>query len=165
MEEKENVNVKLEDDFKPRKWLLVLLIIAMGAIIGVLIYYGVNDLKAYEKKWRSEEKVDSFDKDFNDAKEQIEKTVSEIDVKSFNGNIELYSGTEYGNQVVNLIDNVITSNKKNPDKLITFTFNGQSSTEEETIRGYKKGLEDWTKYEVILDYDENGFVNKVEVRK
>ena len=170
MENNENVNVKLEDDFKPRKWLLVLLIIIMGAIIGVLIYYGINDYKEYRKNHptvidKVKEKSDDFDKEFEEAKEKAKEASKEIEVKQFNGTIEMYSGTKYGNQVVNVIDEIITSNKKNPDHLITVTFNGQTSSDPETIRGYKSNLDSWTQYEVIMDYDENGYINKVEVRK
>ena len=169
MEKEENVNVKLEDDFKPRKWLLFLLIVLGGAIFGVLVYYGINDYKEYRKNHPStfnqmEEKQNEFNEEFNKTKETVEKAHNQVEVDSFNGILEMYDGTKYGNQVVNLLDEVIESNKKNADHLITVTRNGQSSSDTEVIRSFKTSLEDWTKYEVIFDYDKDGYVNKIEVR-
>lgn len=92
-----------------------------------------------------------------------EETISQFDITSFNSRIESYAGSEWGISIVNLIDHVITSNKKNPDRLIRVIYNNTNTTDESEIRNIKKSLDDWTTYEVILDYDDVGFVNQITI--
>lgn len=92
-----------------------------------------------------------------------EETISQFDISSFNSRIESYAGSEWGVSIVNLIDHIITSNKKNPNRLIRVIYNNINTTDESEIRNIKKSLDDWTTYEVILDYDDVGFVNQITI--
>lgn len=97
--------------------------------------------------------------------ETIEKKdiVNQFDISSFNSGIEMYAGSEWGVSITNLLDKVIVSNKKNPDRLIRVIYNNINSTDEAEIRNIKKSLDDWTTYEVIVDYDDIGFVNQITI--
>ena len=75
----------------------------------------------------------------------------------------MYSGTQFGTSVTRFLDNVITSNKTNNEHIITVIYGNINATDEREIRNIKKQLDTWTEYEVILDYDEVGFVNQVTI--
>ena len=110
----------------------------------------------------------SFDYDDNKKinKITIDKIVtkpSQHDIFGFNMGIEMYSGSEYGSSVVNLLDKIITSNKKNKEQLITVTYNDVVTTDENVIRELKNKFNSQTKYDVSLDYDDVGFINKVTI--
>lgn len=92
-----------------------------------------------------------------------EETISQYDISSFNNGIEMYAGSEWGVSITNLLDKVITSNKKNPDRLIRVVYNNINTTEESEIRNLKKNFDKWTNYEVIIDYDDIGFVNQITI--
>ena len=55
------------------------------------------------------------------------------------------------------------NNKTNSDQLITVVYNNINTTNESEIRNLKKSFDTWTNYEVILDYDSVGFVNKITI--
>ena len=92
-----------------------------------------------------------------------EETISQFDISSFNNGIEMYAGSEWGVSITNLLDKVITSNKKNPERLIRVIYNNTNTTDESEIRNIKKSLDDWTTYEVIIDYDDVGFINQITI--
>ena len=77
--------------------------------------------------------------------------------------MEIYSGTSYGSQVFSLLDNVVTSIKKNTDHLITVTYGAITTSNTDEITTLKKQLDSTSKYEVSFDYDSNGYINKVTI--
>ena len=77
--------------------------------------------------------------------------------------MEIYSGTSYGSQVFSLLDNVVTSIKKNADHLITVTYGAITTSNTDEITTLKKQLDSTSKYEVSFDYDSNGYINKVTI--
>lgn len=97
------------------------------------------------------------------VEEEKEEIVSEFDIRFFNNGIEMYSGTQYGTSISYLLDKIITSNKTNKEHLITVVYGSINTTDDSEIRNIKKQLDKWTEYEVILDYDEVGFINKVTI--
>ena len=76
-----------------------------------------------------------------------------------------YSGSQYGTALSNLLDEVITSNKKYPDNQITIVFGEITTSDQEEIKNMKKNLDTWTKYEVSTEYDENGYINKIIIEQ
>lgn len=93
----------------------------------------------------------------------IENEISEVDISSFNGGIELYNGTQSAFFVQNLLDKINLSNQKNPDKIIIVEYNETTTTDGDEIRAMKKSLSK-SEYEVILEYDEVGFIKKVKIQ-
>ena len=89
---------------------------------------------------------------------------NDINKQSFNATLEMYSGTEYGSSVGNLLDKVVTSNKTNSEHIITVIYKGTTTTSESEIVKIKHSLDKFTEYEVSLDYDANGYINKVTVK-
>lgn len=81
----------------------------------------------------------------------------------FNSNFELYNGTESGWSVKNLIDEIVTNNKKEKDKIITVIYQGTSISEPKELQSLKTKFEDITKYEVSFEYDENGYIYQTDI--
>ena len=88
---------------------------------------------------------------------------SKYDVASFNYDLELFTGTNSGMFVSNLLDNVITKNKKDKTHTITVIYGEVNTTNTDEIRQLKTNFEDSKNYEVSLDYGSDGFVNKVTI--
>ena len=67
------------------------------------------------------------------------------------------------------IDKIVENNKKNTTQLIEVIFDNTTyGTDAENIRKIKNNLKDFNgyklqQYEISLDYDTNGYVNKVTI--
>jgi len=111
----------------------------VSAVIGVIIFVIVAVLIGYF------------------AFKQI-NSVDEFDIRRFNNQYEIYNGTETGSSVGRLIDEVITNNKKDKKHQITIKYKETKTQDSEKMKEIKKQLDDWSKYEVSFEYDENGFI-------
>ena len=80
------------------------------------------------------------------------------------------------NNILCNIDNIISSNKKNSDHIITLCYQNTCTEDENEMRTIKKNFTEkiptsdpnWFEkttqyYDIILDYDEAGYVNKITI--
>lgn len=124
---------------KPRKWLVTLLVIIEIIIFIFLVYGFVSSIKNTSI--------------FNLKNNNFEKNY-------FNKHYEiLYDGTEYGNSVSQMIDDIITNNKKDKNHIITFVYEDLSTTNPDEIKKSKQKFDTWTKYEVSFEYGDDGYIN------
>ena len=139
------------DETKPRTWLLVVLIVVALVIAVVLINKVVVDKKAKngDNSWGIFEVFKGFAKN--------------MDKEEFNGQFEMYSGTKMGASAKKVSDNVIKNNKTNKDRLVTYVYGETNTTDPEEIKNQKSKINDFKDYEVSLDYDDDGYVNKVTI--
>ena len=171
------------DEFKPRKWLLTLLIIISIIIAGYLSYKAIIGIKTminnrieekelrrkqYEEKQKQVEEemkkiTDEIKQKELEDKQESERQEKQFEIASFNNKFEFHTGSQYSQSVSKLLDDVITNNKKNSDKLITVVFSNTTTTNPEEIKSIKSKFEEWHKYEVSLDYNEEGYVNKITI--
>ncbi len=93
----------------------------------------------------------------------INQGINNMNVDDFNFDIETYSGTQYGSTVSRLLDNVITKIKKNTNHPITVIYGITTTSKTDEITTLKKQFDRTTQYEVSLDYDSNGYINKVTI--
>ena len=63
-----------------------------------------------------------------------------------------------------MLNEVIDSNRTNKDRFITVNFKDISTQETEQILEIEKQLEKRGEYDVILDYDDDGFVNAITIK-
>ena len=89
---------------------------------------------------------------------------SQAEIMSFNSSFELYNGTQSEFFVSKLLEKVVTNNKTKKDHLITVVYNETTTNVADDITSLKQNLEDGKDYEVSLDYDTDGFVNKVTIQ-
>lgn len=141
MEEDFNKAQDLMDDFigKPSKVFsiaFVAIFILIFAFIGYHMYVGFSD---------SRNSRDSF----------------EID--SFNTPYETDAGKRSGFFIVGTLDDIVTNNKTNKSHIITVVYNDITTTEEKEIKEIRNKLSDRKDYDVSLDYDSNGYVNKYTI--
>ena len=141
MEEDFNKAQDLIDDFigKPSKVFsiaFVAIFILIFAFIGYHMYVGFSD---------SRNSRDSF----------------EID--SFNTPYETDAGKRSGFFIVRTLDDIVTNNKTNKSHIITVVYNDITTTEEKEIKEIRNKLSDRKDYDVSLDYDSNGYVNKYTI--
>lgn len=108
--------------------------------------------------------ISTFNKTKDNMIENYNSETSKFDVSSFNGKFMGLQGTKVKFILSNFLDEVVTSNKTNKNHLISVTYEEITSTEESDIVKIKNSLKDNNKYEVSLDYDENGYINKVIIK-
>lgn len=96
--------------------------------------------------------------------QSVNSGISQIEIMQFNGVIEMNKGTKDKFFITGLLDEIISSNQKNPNRIILLEYNEIITSDAEEIRNIKYNL-NAKKYEVILEYDDDGFINKVILRK
>lgn len=84
----------------------------------------------------------------------------DMEIQMFNGSYELYSGSQSKFFIESLLDLVVANNRKNGAKIISVVYNDINTSSSDEINELKGNLVD-KDYQVSLDYDDNGFVNKI----
>lgn len=101
------------------------------------------------------------------SNEEINNVANKVAVGQFNGQIELFAGTSNPSFVVQMLDNIITSNKKN-DRKITVKYNKTETQDESKIRTIKQTInksDAFQDFEIICEYDAQGYIYKVIIEK
>lgn len=176
--ENENKNKTKTKDKDLRK-ILIPLIIALVVIALILGIYKISNFRTVNKaageilttsKEIDKESSSIFMSFMNFIKEivsgQIEEQKEEDkpnEIKQYNSKFDIYSGKQYGNFLDNLLENVINNNKTQKEHIITVKYNQKETNIPEEIKTIKSQLEKLDEYEVTLDYDDNGYVNKVTI--
>lgn len=106
-----------------------------------------------------------YDKNNFVNKVTIEAKENENAKAMFNSQYEHSTGTKLGAFIPTILDEIITNNKTNNKHVITVVYNNTSTSNPEEIKNLKSSFEQWTNYEVSLDYDEKGYVNKIIIEK
>ena len=108
-----------------------------------------------------------FEKGRIKATEEIQNAENDDGkLKNFNKNFEKYVGTQYKSRIDELLDKVNTNNKTNSNKKIEVIYKKIKTSDSDKIIKIKHTLGDDSKnYEVILDYDNEGFVNTVTIEE
>ena len=89
---------------------------------------------------------------------------NEVEIRMFNAPFELFAGSQSGFLLENLLQKVITNNKTESDHMITVIYNETMTATPDEITALKQNFEDGEEYEVSLDYDTDGFVNKITIQ-
>ena len=92
-----------------------------------------------------------------------EREVESFEVNSFNTPYETDAGKRSGFFIVRTLDDIVTNNKTNKSHIIAVVYNGITATEEKSIKEIRNMLSENKDYDVSLDYDSNGYVNKYTI--
>lgn len=179
-ETKEDKNNKKEDG--DRKFILYILIIIFIASLAFLTYRVETDIKTKKdeikeelrkEKEKAEKKQEEEEKKQQELEDKINKEQEEyhenFSKDSFNSTFEMNQGTKSGMFAKSQVDNVVKNNKKDKEHLIEVVFDGTSyGTDPLNIQNIKNKLQEFNgykfqEYEISLDYDDNGYVNKVTI--
>lgn len=163
-------------------WTIILMYIAF-VLIAILIFGGIvyfilshanktnkniidgvskitSQMIGEESSNNSEKKSNYVDQIQKLAKDQMKDN----DIQEFNRHIESAQGTKSNMALEGYLDKVVTSNKKNTNHLIIVVYNETITTNEDDIVTIKHMLENSKKYEVSLDYDEDGYIHKLTIK-
>lgn len=179
-ETKEDKNNNKEDG--DRKFILYILIIIFIASLAFLTYRVGTDIKTKKdeikeelrkEKEKAEKKQEEEEKKQQELEDKINKEQEEyhenFSKDSFNSTFEMNQGTKSGMFAKSQVDNVVKNNKKDKEHLIEVIFDGTSyGTDPLNISNVKNKLQEFNgykfqEYEISLDYDDNGYVNKVTI--
>lgn len=179
-ETKEDKNNKKEDG--DRKFILYILIIIFIASLALLAYRVGTDIKTKKdeikeelrkEKEKAEKKQEEEEKKQQEIEDKIKKEQEEyhenFSKDSFNSTFEMNQGTKSGMFAKSQVDNIIKNNKKDKEHLIEVVFDGTSyGTDPSNISNVKNNLREFNgnkfqEYEISLDYDDKGYVNKVTI--
>lgn len=179
-ETKEDKNNKKEDG--DRKFILYILIIIFIASLAFLTYRIGTDIKTKKdeikeelrkEKEKAEKEQEEEEKKQQELEDKIKKEQEEyhenFSKDSFNSTFEINQGTKSGMFAKSQVDNIIKNNKKDKEHLIEVIFDGTSyGTDPSNISNVKNNLREFNEnkfqeYEISLDYDDNGYVNKVTI--
>lgn len=133
---------------------LIFICIIVLLVIGVFVAVFINMTKINN----------SADGIYEKAGSVIDKGIDKTEIKAFNAPFELYSGTQSGFFVEKLLDEIVTNNKTEPNHIVTVVYNDITTTISDEIITLKQSLDNSKNYEVSLNYDKNGFVNKITVK-
>lgn len=92
------------------------------------------------------------------------KSSRSFNKSKFNNSFTYANGTQSGLFVADTLDKVITSNKTN-DRQIYVKYDDVKTNKEDEIIGFKDNLETFNKYEVLIDYDKNGYINLITIKE
>ena len=171
----ENIeNLNKEENHNKRNIIIVILLVS---ILIALVILGVNKIyntsskegffeKVFGNVFSSQENVMSQAQNLFEDITQVGQNLinnSGFDEDVFNSSYEAYNGTESGWSVKNLIDKIVTNNKKEKDKIITVIYQGISINEPKELQNLKTNFEDSTQYEVSFEYNENGYIYQTDI--
>ena len=140
----------------------------MFNISSKLINNGQNTINSIMERMDEEmdSQIDDMKKNddiMSETKNQMLNELNKQKAESFNSVFERYIGTKQKMSIETLLDKVVTNNKKEKEHVITVKYNETVSNKTEDIVKLKHSLEAGKKYEVLLDYDETGYVNQVTI--
>ena len=148
---------------------LVFIGIIIAFAIGIFVLVFVNMAKMNDRADditnQSNSLIDEVIDDMNDQinSDEITDQFSKAEINAFNAPFELYSGSQTGLFIETLLNKIVTNNKKE-EHIITVIYNDITTAIPDDITTLKENFEDFEEYEVSLDYDTNGFVNKVTIK-
>lgn len=86
-----------------------------------------------------------------------------VAAEDFNFTFKGYNGTKNKFFIEGYLDTIVTNNKTNQDHQIIVKFNGQETTNSNEIVSIKQSLLDNKEYELSMDYDTQGYFNKLTI--
>lgn len=92
------------------------------------------------------------------------KGVNEVNIRQFNGTLEMYTGTNRGVSLKGILDEIITSNKTE-DRKITVKYNELETQDTTEIKNLKRQFGDLDNYEVSFEYDKDGYIYEMIIEK
>ena len=159
-----NVNIKLDDNVKEvlntglgtfnhiSKFMIIPIIFIIIVFVLVFVFGFMNTNK--NRKIVDDNQKEIADK-INKQQEAVKKDV-------FNFQFTNDNGTKSAFFLESTLDEIIQSNKKY-DRKVLLVFNGKETSNESEIIEIKHSLDG--NYEVSLNYDDEGYINKINVDK
>lgn len=151
--------------YKTGKTIIIVYIVIIVLMFVIPVGVGIWCFVAFNKS--ADNQFETFNNMsggiISSIKGEIEKDNLEADVAKFNAGLTSLQGTQSKFFLSGYLDNIITKNKTYSNHTITVTYNDKTTTEEDEIIKIKHSLKDGCEYEVSVDYDANGYINRVKI--
>lgn len=177
-----NINLKIDDKTKEvltkglgniQCFSILLLVPILAFIIIIVTSIGIHSRNSrittntqddtFEKQEQQvEEFINGIKEKIINQDEETQKQEEKQKKELFNFRFMHNNGTKADIFVKTTLDEIIQSNKTNERK-VSLVFNGTETTDESEIINIKQSLSGT--YEVSIDYDEEGYINKITVEK
>ena len=160
-----NINIKMDDNVKEvinngtRRFSKIMLIpVVLFFIVFIsIVFFSIKSRNDFDKNVKeNRQNTEDFGKTI------IDQFSEEAKKSQFNFNFSSATGTKSGFFLKSILDSINDSNKTNNRK-VSLVFNDNSTTEEKEIINIKYGLNDNDMFEVIVNYDIDGYVNEINV--
>ena len=132
----------------------IFIIVFSVVVFGIIIALSVSSFISFNK---TSNRMSNNESKTNEA---YSKQAKKVEIQSFNGPIELVKGKNIELLISKTLDDIIVSNKKNKDHKITVKYNSISTNEEDGIVEIRDSLKEDKSYNVSLDYDSEGYINR-----
>lgn len=151
--------------YKTGKTIIIVYILIIVLMFVIPVGVGIWCFVAFNKS--ADNQFETFNNMsggiISNIKGEIEKENAKEEVIKFNNTLTNLQGTQSKFFLSGYLDNIITKNKTYSNHTITVTYNDITTTEEDEIIKIKHSLKDGYKYEVSVDYDTNGYINRVKI--
>ena len=135
---------------------IMIAIIITIIIISILIFIFVTNSFF---KMNNDNFFNKSDKE--NISDKIEDTKNDADY--FNFTYYGMNGTKSKFFIERYLDNIVTNNKTNKEHLISVKYLDKETSNPDEIIEIKKSLVDGKEYELSMDYDKNGYFNKLTI--
>ena len=139
---------------------IAFIVIILILVIGTFIFSGIFAVKIFKQ---ADKVIDSTTEQIGDI--DLESEINQQQVDTFNREFDSYSGTKRTLYIEKLLDEIVTNNKTNKKHIISVVYQEQETSLTNEIISIKHSLVDGEEYEVIMDYDDNGYINKVTIQE
>ena len=150
---------------------VIFLVIFVAVFIMIFKFTGKKSKQAEDIIEQAGSVINQVGKQMENSIDQYNNDDSEFEQKkinnekeAFNRSFEMYSGTQRKEIVIFMLNEVEKNNQKNSDQIIKVLYNDANATDSNGIVEIKKQLNEDKEYEIILDYDVNGYVNQVTIK-
>ena len=151
---------------KTAKIIIIGYIVAFVTIFAIIIGIMIFTFSVFNKTGKGiielfDQTTSTTDDDFNKGVSSMKESFNK---DAFNNGFKSMQGTQSKFMLSNYLDKIVTNNKTNSNHIITVIYKETTTTTEDDIVAIKHLLDEDSKYEVSLDYGENGYINKVTIK-
>ena len=131
-------------------------------IISLIAFVGIRSAsrKEFEK---ASDSITSGNTE-ESKKEDEEQKKRELETKARVFNMGYSNGRQATVHIERMLNSIITNNRSNKERIVTVKFKDIETQDSEQILEIEKQLEEFGYYDVLLDYDEDGFMNVMTIK-
>ncbi len=152
---------------KPK--LIIILIPVIIAIIGtvIIIVASMSASKKISETFNNEDNTQSvIENQIENQKLEEEAKKKELELQNQRDtfNMKYSSGRKATVFVKSMLEDALNNNQTNQERKITVVYNDITTQDPGQIIEVEKQLKDFSEYDIMIDYDEEGFVNKITIK-
>ena len=136
---------------------IIISIIVMAAFVGIRS----ASRKGFEKVSNN---ITSSNTEEAKKKAEEEKKKKELEYEAEVFNMGYSNGRQATVHIERMLNSIITNNRTNKERIVTVKFKDIETQESEQILEIEKQLDEFGYYDVLFDYDDDGFINVMTIK-